>query len=246
MRRAGSESITASLSRLATRDYGLAGYAAGGELRRALRDLAGAPGLRDPRHRCGARPAGAAPEAGHLRRQARASPATRCSTAIRRCRRSRIGVEAKRLDAGGLASTLASLGAADHGVDVYVSATKLFLAQGLLVNATLRATRANQNGLLGFGGLAHEHRSIEPEISLAWLLRKNLAVGAEYRAKPDKLDPSALGAGLREDDWKDLFIVWALDKRASLTLAWVDLGRIVPALQPRRQRGAYASLQLAY
>ena len=157
-----------------------------------------------------------------------------------------LGIEAKRLDAGGLGPTLASLGAKDHGIDFYVSATKLFLAQGVLANVTLRGTRANQNGLLGFGGTASDHYSIEPEVSVAWLLRRTVAIGAEYRAKPDKLNPSALGAGLREDDWKDVFVAWAPSKHASLTLAYVDLGRIVPAVQTRRQTGAYASLQLAY
>src|SRR5580658_9395112 len=42
------------------------------------------------------------------------------------------------------------LGAKDsNGVDYYLSATKIFLAQSLLVNATLRGTDANQLGLLG-------------------------------------------------------------------------------------------------
>ena len=157
-----------------------------------------------------------------------------------------LGVEAKRLQAGALAPTLASLGASDHGTDVYFSATKLFLAQSVLVDVTLRATKANENGLLGFGSAASHHASIEPEVSVAWLLRRSLAVGAEYRAKPDKLNPSALGAGLREDDWKDVFVAWAPNKTVSLTLAYVDLGRIVPAVQPRRQTGGYASLQLSY
>ena len=157
-----------------------------------------------------------------------------------------IGVESKHLDAGALAPTLGSLGAKTHGTDAYASATKLFLAQGVLANLTLRYTKANQNGLLGFGGSAGEHASLLPEVSLAWLLRKDLAIGAEYRAMPDKLNPSALGDGLRADDWKDLFLAWAPSKHASLTLAIVDLGRIVPAVQPRRQTGGYLSLQLAY
>ena len=157
-----------------------------------------------------------------------------------------LGVEHKRSRSGALAPTLASLGAADHGTDLYASATKLFLAQSLLVNGTLRYTKANQNGLLGFGGAAHGRASLEPEVSIAWLLQRTVAVGAEYRAKPDKLNPSALGAGLREDDWKDVFVAWAPDKTFSLTLAFVDLGRIVPAVQPRRQRGGYASAQLAF
>ena len=65
-----------------------------------------------------------------------------------------VGVLAKRADPGGLAPTLASLGATRSGVELYFNATKLLLAQGLLVNATLRASKANQNGLLGFGGAA--------------------------------------------------------------------------------------------
>jgi len=157
-----------------------------------------------------------------------------------------IGLEHKRGDAGGLQATLASLGASRTGTDLYVSATKLFLAQGILVNATLRATKANQMGLLGFGGSASTRYSLQPEVSLAYLISKQLAIGLEYRAKPDKLNPSALGAGLREDDWKDLFIAWAPSKHFSLTAAYVDLGRIVPAVIPKRQTGAYLSAQLAY
>lgn len=157
-----------------------------------------------------------------------------------------VGLEHKRTDPGGLAPTLAALGAKTRGTDVYVSATKLLLAQGLLLNATVRATRANQNGLLGFGGTAHRSTRLQPELSIAWLLRRNLAVGAEYRAKPDHLNPSLLGEGLKEDDWADLFVAWAPSKHLSLTLAWVDLGRIVPAVVSRRQTGAYLSAQVAY
>lgn len=158
-----------------------------------------------------------------------------------------VGLEHKRTHAGDLGPTLyGPLGARASGTDAYVSATKLFLAQGLLVNLTLRATRANQNGLLGFGGAQAGGRRLQPELSLAKLLRRDLAVGVEFRAKPDNLNASVLGAGaLKEDDWKDVFVAWAPSKHASLTAAWVDLGRIAPAVQPRRQRGAYLSLQLA-
>ncbi|MFZ2989447.1 DUF3034 family protein [Ideonella sp.] len=157
-----------------------------------------------------------------------------------------VGAEFKRTDAGGLAATLTALGAADQGVDIYLSATKLFLAPGILVNGTLRATRANQNGLLGFGGTEHKRYTLQPEVSIAWLLRKDLAIGAEYRVKPDNLNPSVLGSGLREEDWKDLFVAWTPSKHLSLTLAWVDLGRIVPAVVPQRQTGAYLSAQVAF
>jgi hypothetical protein len=159
-----------------------------------------------------------------------------------------LGLQYKRTDAGALGPTLfGPLGAKEHGVDVYVSATKLFLAQGLLVNGTLRATKANQNGLLGFGGAQSDSYKLQPEISLAVLLRKDVALGAEYRAKPDNLNRSVLGNGaLKEDDWFDVFIAWAPSKHFSVTAAYVDLGKIVPALQPKRQSGAYLSAQLSF
>lgn len=145
------------------------------------------------------------------------------------------------------------LGADSHGTDIYLSATKLLLAQGVLVNTTLRATRANQAGLLGFGATApgRDRYRLQPEISVAWLLRKDLAIGAEYRFKPNNLlslgAAAGLGDALREDDWADLFIAWAPNKNTSLTLAWVELGRIVPGITGnRRQRGLYLSGQLAF
>jgi hypothetical protein len=155
-----------------------------------------------------------------------------------------VGIEHKSLHSGGLAMTLDALGADRRGVDAYVSATKLLLGPGVLLNGTLRLTRANQNGLLGFGGTGHRAYSLQPEVSVAWLLQKNLALGAEVRFNPDNLNPSTLGAGLAADDWKDVFLAWTPSKQASLTVAWVDLGRVVPAVNSRRQRGLYLSVQI--
>ena len=159
-----------------------------------------------------------------------------------------IGLLHKRADVGALGPTLTgALGARTSGTEVYVSATKLFLAPGILVNATLRATQANQGGLLGFGGAQGQGVRVQPEISLAYLVNRQLAVGVEARAKPDNLNRSVLGTGaLKEDDWVDVFMAWAPSKTLSITAAWVDLGRIVPALQPRRQTGGYLSAQIAY
>jgi len=164
-----------------------------------------------------------------------------------------VGLEHKRTHAGSLGSVLDFLGTRTSGTDVYVSATKLLLAQSLLVNGTLRYTNANQNGLLGFGSAApgRNGRSLQPEFSIAYLLSKNLAVGAEYRFKPNNLQAlgaaAGLGAALREDAWKDIFIAWAPTKNVSLTLAYVDLGRIVPGItNNRRQTGYYLSAQVAF
>jgi hypothetical protein len=156
------------------------------------------------------------------------------------------GVEVKQTDAGALKPTLQALGAHTNGFDFYVSATKLFLAKGILVNGTLRATKANQNGLLGYGGTYHDSYRLEPEFSAAWLASRKLAFGAEYRRKPDNLNPSVLGAGLKEDDWWDAFVAWAPNKHLSITAAWVQLGHIVPAVATKRQDGGYLSAQLAF
>jgi hypothetical protein len=159
-----------------------------------------------------------------------------------------VGLLHKRADVGALGPTLTgALGAKTSGTELYLSATKLFLAPGMLVNATLRATQANQGGLLGFGGAQGQGTRLQPEISLAYLVNRSLAVGIEARAKPDNLNRSALGDGaLKEDDWFDVFVAWAPSKTVSVTAAWVDLGRIVPALQPRRQTGGYLSAQVAF
>ena len=159
-----------------------------------------------------------------------------------------VGVLHKRADVGALGPTLTGpLGAKTSGTEVYFSATKLFLAPGILVNATLRATEANQGGLLGFGGAQGQGVKVQPEISLAYLVNRTLAVGIEARAKPDNLNDSVLGAGaLKEDDWYDVFVAWAPSKTVSITAAWLDLGKIAPALQPRRQTGAYVSAQIAF
>lgn len=153
-----------------------------------------------------------------------------------------VGAEFKRVNPGpAVGGVLDSVSAKRRGVDLYISATKLFLAQGILVNGTLRATKANQNGLLGFGSADKSSYSIKPEFSLAYLLSKNVAVGAEYRFKPNNL--AFAGAAFEEQAWKDLFVAWAPTKNVSITAAYVDLGNIVGHT---RQTGGYVSAQLAF
>lgn len=164
-----------------------------------------------------------------------------------------VGLQYKRTQAGSIKPVLDFLGAKTSGTDVYVAATKVLLEYGLLLNATVRYTNANQGGLLGFGSAApgRNSRSLHPELAVAYLLRKDLAIGAEYRFMPNNLEAlgqaAGLGQGLRQDDWKDVFIAWAPNKHFSLTGAYVDLGRIVPAVTGgRKQRGFYVSGQVAY
>ncbi len=144
------------------------------------------------------------------------------------------GVQRKENDRGAL---LTALGIAhDKGTDYYLSATKLFLGQSLLLNGTLRYTKANQIGILGFGTATKDKYQVEAEGSAALLLRKDLALGVEFRQKPNNF-------ALKEDGWYDVFIAYAPVKNVSVTLAYVDLGNI--AIKDK-QRGAYLSLQVGF
>ncbi len=145
------------------------------------------------------------------------------------------GLQYKKNDQG---DVLAAIGAkSDHGIDFYLSATKLYLGESILVNGTLRFTKANQIGLLGFGG--DRNNSYEPELegSVAYLLSRTFAVGLEYRMKPNNLGIA------QEDNWYDAFIAWAPTKHISLTLAYAYLGNIVIK---DNQRGLYLSAQIGF
>ncbi len=126
---------------------------------------------------------------------------------------------------------------ASQGVDFYLAATKIFLAQSLLVNATVRATKANQFGLLGFGGDRNGGYRPEFEGSAAYLVTRRLAFGAEIRTKPDNLRFAHEGPAL------DAFAAYFVNKHVSVTLAYVDLG---PVANQGRQDGVYLSLQAGF
>ncbi|ETC87643.1 hypothetical protein XHC_2885 [Xanthomonas hortorum pv. carotae str. M081] len=150
-----------------------------------------------------------------------------------------LGVQYKRLRNGTLPLAIGARD--DHGTDVYVSASRLLL-QGvggyqLLLNGTLRATRANQTGLLGFSGDRRNSYRLVGEASAAVMLSPSLAVGVEYRDKPDNLGFA------REQAWADAFVAWFPSKHVSFTAAWADLGDIATLTD---QRGPYLSLQVAF
>lgn len=126
----------------------------------------------------------------------------------------------------------------DSGTDLYLSATKVYLAgpfsRTWLVNATLRATSGNQLGILGFGGDRKSSRSLNGEFSTAVFLSDSIVAGAEYRQKPDNL------GSFREDDYWDVFAAWFPSKHVSVTAAYADLGQIA---MMTGQHGWYLSLQ---
>lgn len=125
-------------------------------------------------------------------------------------------------------------------VDWYIAATKVYFAalagRNIIIDATLRRTRANQFGLLGFGGDGSGY-SFVPEFSAAVWLNDDVLLGAEYRDKPNNL------SAFREDGAEDVFLAWAPVKNLTFTTAWVDLG---PIAGKTAQRGVYLSLWLGY
>ncbi len=146
-----------------------------------------------------------------------------------------IGVQHKRNQDGDVTRAVGAR--SDAGTDFYSSATKLFLAQSVFVNATLRYTKANQNGLLGFGGDANTGYSLQFEGLLAYQFSRRLIVGGEYRTKPDNLSIA------REDDWFDIFAAYSLTRNITATIAYVDLGSVATS---DAQRGGLLSIQAAF
>lgn len=132
-----------------------------------------------------------------------------------------------------------ALGAEDtnNGTDYYVAVSRAHL--GVLGgyngfwNLTLRATRANQFGLLGFGGDKEDSYQLMPELSAGVLLSRSVAVGMEYRQKPDNL------SAVKEQHAVDVFVAYLPSKSLNMTAAWVDLGDIAGA---ENQQGLYLSM----
>jgi hypothetical protein len=157
-----------------------------------------------------------------------------------------LGAEVKRHRGIGHAGALTSpvqLGAKDDdGVDFYLAGTKVFLSQSLLVNVTLRHTKANQIGLLGFGGDEDNGASLNFETSVGYLLTRKLAIGGEFRDKPDSLAADDEGAA-----W-DAFIAWAPNRHVSVVAAYLNLGNILgPATTVNHdQDGLYLSVQAGF
>ncbi|MGC9270665.1 DUF3034 family protein [Acidiphilium sp.] len=127
-----------------------------------------------------------------------------------------------------------ALGSHASGTNFYLVATKLWL-DGLfghytVVSGGLNVTNADDEGLLGFGGTpaSGHYKSgyhVEPFVTAAYFLDRDVAVGGEYRDQPrfpvgGALDLNQGGA------WKDLFVAYFPNKNLSITAAYVDLGTI--------------------
>ena len=143
-----------------------------------------------------------------------------------------IGLQHKENDRGAVIAAVGGRGAV--GTDFYLAATKLFLAESLLVDVTLRETKANQFGILGFGGDRNNNYSTQFEGSAAYLFSRDFAIGGEFRTKPNNLSVA------KEDQAFDVFAAWFVNKNLSATIGYANLGNIV---LHNNQGGAYLSLQ---
>lgn len=145
-----------------------------------------------------------------------------------------VGLQHKQLQDEAIAQAVGA-NKTGSGTDIYIAATKVHLGAiagyNAIWNLTARATKANEMGLLGYGGINNDDYELMIEASAGILLSRNIAIGVEYRQKPDNL-------GLGESDWTDLFISYIPSKDFNLTLAWADLGTIAGA---EDQQGLYLS-----
>ena len=147
-----------------------------------------------------------------------------------------VGLQHKTLDDELIAGAVGA-DETDKGTDFYVAASRAHLGAVLGYNAfwnlTLRATKANQFGLLGYGGDNNDSYELMAEAAAGVLFGRHVAVGMEYRQKPDNL------SAVKEEDAYDLFVAYLPNKHLNLTVAWVELGDIAGAPD---QDGLYVSL----
>jgi Protein of unknown function (DUF3034) len=131
---------------------------------------------------------------------------------------------------------------AEHSTDIYLVATKVFLAESLLVNVVIRETKANQFGLLGFGGDRHRGYSTKPEGTLAYLLTRKLAVGGEIRTGPHNLSVDD-----QTNAWT-IFAAWTPTRNLSLVAAYLNIGSVLAPVTTvtRHQDGPYLSVQAGF
>ncbi|WP_338411164.1 DUF3034 family protein [Pseudoalteromonas nigrifaciens] len=144
-----------------------------------------------------------------------------------------LGIQHKSLDDGTVAKLVGAQ--STSGTDFYLAASKLHLGAiagyNWFWNVTTRYSKANQLGLLGYGGNNASNKLLF-EASTAIFLSREVALGVEYRQKTNNL-------GLGEQDWKDVFVAWMPNKHISVTAAYLDLGSIAGASD---QTGWYLSV----
>jgi len=129
----------------------------------------------------------------------------------------------------------------DSGTDVYLTASKVWLDgiahRTVLLDVNARFSKANQIGILGFGGDEDNNYDWSFEGAAGIFFNRHWLTGVEYRQKSDHL------SNVKENDWLEVFITYLPNKSLSITTAYLDLGDIAGA---EDQAGYYISLQGAF
>ncbi|MCP1272946.1 DUF3034 family protein [Gluconobacter albidus] len=125
------------------------------------------------------------------------------------------------------------------GADAYLAVTKLFPKVGILIDTTVRFTKGNQWGIIGFGGDLDNSYHPQFEGSLGYLppFLPGLIVGVEYRTKPRNQRFTD------ESNWFDVYTSYFINKHLNITLAYVSLGTIATF---KNQTGFYFSAQTGF
>jgi len=129
----------------------------------------------------------------------------------------------------------------DSGTDLYLTASKVWLDgiahRTVLLDVNARWSKANQIGILGFGGDEGNNYKWSFEGAAGIFFNRHWLAGIEYRQKSDYL------SAVKENDWLDFFITYIPNKSLTVTAAYLDLGDIAGAAD---QTGYYISLQGAF
>ena len=130
----------------------------------------------------------------------------------------------------------------------WVAFQRRFVApEGRIVDSGNRNISHSEGQGYGLLGALRANDQMSFDLILNWTL-------ANLRRSTDALfawrwDPSSSPnvTDLNNASDGDIFIAWAPNKNLSVTLAYVDLGRIVPGITGgRKQTGVYLSAQLAF
>jgi hypothetical protein len=133
--------------------------------------------------------------------------------------------------------------------------------RNLILNGTLRATKANAFGLLGFGRevinpLDGERLDGSNSYRLEYEARPRLFLTPDRLLLEPNTEPSPIGCPIsrswacwarpiwrKEDDVYDFFLAWLPSKNVAVTAAWVHLGNLP---FQSNSNAAYLSLQLSF
>jgi hypothetical protein len=124
-----------------------------------------------------------------------------------------------------LNGTLSSIGIEDNdGIDYTLYASKMFtfLPRPLLVNVGVRNSDAAHIGLLGFTG----EREFLFEGNAVLFVTDSLALGAEYRQKPNGYD-SIDGLIAAEDDWWSVVAAYVINDSLTVSGGYFNLGDVL-------------------